>query len=167
MYSEGNKLPMSTQDKTTNTITALSVAEYFLERAKSENKKLTNKKIQKLVYYAQAWSLVANDEPLFSEKIEAWVHGPVIPSLYEHFKVFGFGPILHSATSASDHFSKKQVQLLNDVWKVYGKYDAEYLELLTHSELPWQKAREGISDVEHSSNRIDLEVMKEFYATKK
>ena len=161
---------MNDQHQTTDRITALSVAEYFLEKARKargEKKKMTNKKIQKLVYYAQAWSLAVYNEPLFSEEIEAWVHGPVVPSLYERFKVFGFGPISHNATNTSDQFSKKQLRLLNDVWKVYGKYDAEYLELLTHSEMPWQKAREGISDVEHSSNKIDVEVMKEFYATKK
>lgn len=39
-------------------------------------------KLQKLAYYAQAWSLVWDDAPLFSERIEAWANGPVCPDLY-------------------------------------------------------------------------------------
>ena len=61
---------------------ALTVADYFLYKANKEKKPITNKKLQKLVYYAQAWSLVLNNKKLFSEPIEAWVHGPAVRSLY-------------------------------------------------------------------------------------
>jgi uncharacterized phage-associated protein len=40
-------------------------------------------KLQKLVYYAQAWALVWDDEPIFDEEIEAWANGPVVRGLYE------------------------------------------------------------------------------------
>ena len=43
-------------------------------------------KLQKLIYYSQAWSLVWDDEPLFPERIEAWINGPVVPELYERHK---------------------------------------------------------------------------------
>ena len=45
---------------------------------------MTTWKLQKLCYYSQAWSLVWDDEPLFTEKIEAWANGPVIPDLYQN-----------------------------------------------------------------------------------
>ena len=74
-------------------LNAQQIAEYFLWKAQGEKKAVTNKKLQKLLYYAQAWSLVLRDKKLFSNKIEAWVHGPAIREVYFEYKKFGFGPI--------------------------------------------------------------------------
>ena len=147
-------------------VTALAVAEYFLGKAGERGKSLTNKKVQKLVYYAQVWSLVLDGEKLFDEDIQAWVHGPAIPSLYGEYKKFGFSPITGRVSDAVSVFSKKQTKLLDEVWDVYGKFDAGYLEMLSHSELPWQEAREGVSDVVHSDKVINLETARAFYAQK-
>ena len=57
-------------------------------------------------------------------------------------------------------------EFLNQVWAVYGKYDAAYLELLTHSEEPWQKAREGVEPNVGSENVISLDDIKTFYSSK-
>ena len=149
-----------------NKIAAVSVAEYFLEKAEKSARKITNKKIQKLVYYAQVWSLVLNDEQFFDEGIEAWVHGPAVPSVYKKYKKFGFGAIPHSPSDLSGIFSRNQREVLDEVWDVYGKYDAEYLEMLSHSEEPWQLAREGFSTFENSDKKIDLDKAKDFYAKK-
>jgi len=147
---------------------ALDVAFYFIKRGLEEKKPITNKKLQKLVYYAQAWSLVLNNEKLFNERIEAWVHGPAIPSLYEKFMQFGSEPIALNPSEFSHklNFSKKEEELLSNVWQVYGKYPADYLEALTHSELPWQEARGGISASQSSNNTIKLETIREFYGRK-
>ena len=54
------------------------VANWFLSKGS-----VTHKKLQKLCYYSQAWHCALYDgTPLFAERIEAWVHGPVIPELY-------------------------------------------------------------------------------------
>ena len=65
-----------------------SVADFFLARAS-----MSPKKLQKLVYYAYAWTLALLNETiddlhfrLFHNKIEAWVHGPVVPDLYQQYK---------------------------------------------------------------------------------
>ena len=44
---------------------------------------LSTMKLQKLCYYAQAWSLVWDDEPLFNEDFQAWANGPVCPDLFD------------------------------------------------------------------------------------
>ncbi len=147
-------------------ISALSVATYFIDRANKENKPITNKKLQKLLYYAQVWSLVINDEKLFSERIEAWVHGPAIPVVYREYKSFEFNPIKLDTSNSSFHFSKKQSNLLETIWSIYGKYDAQYLEALTHSEQPWQEARKETSTSEPSNKVISLAKAKKFYAGK-
>ena len=57
-------------------------------------------------------------------------------------------------------------EFLNQVWSVYGKKDAAYLEYLSHSETPWQKAREGLEPHIGSEKEISLLDMKEFYGAK-
>lgn len=149
------------------TYSALEVGLYFLYLSNKAGKKITNKKMQKLVYYAQAWSLVVNNKKLFSDKIEAWVHGPAVRSLYVKYKEFGFNPILKVVNQKSiDVFSEKDKGLINEVWKLYGSLDASYLEMLTHSETPWQEARDGLQNSESSRSEISLKTMKEFYSEK-
>ena len=148
-------------------ISALLVAEYFINKANREGKPITNKKLQKLVYYAQAWSLVLNKKKLFSDKIEAWIHGPAVRSLYIKYKDFGFNPIKKDIDQETlEVFSGEDKKLLNSVWKVYGKLDPSYLEMLTHSEKPWQEAREGLEGHESSTNEISLDSMKGYYIEK-
>ena len=54
---------------------------------------VSHKKLQKLIYYVEAWNLVHLEEPLINEDFEAWVHGPVVPELYQQLKEFGFNQI--------------------------------------------------------------------------
>jgi uncharacterized phage-associated protein len=148
-------------------ITALTISEYFIDKANKDGKSVTNKKLQKLVYYAQAWSLVLRNKKLFDEKIEAWVHGPAIKSLYLEYKKFGFSPIKKEADrSISKSMSPINKKLLDSVWSVYGNLDADYLEMLTHKEAPWQEAREGLESSENSENEISVRSMKIFYTQK-
>ena len=148
----------------TKKISALQVAEYFIDKANEEKKPITNKKLQKLVYYAQAWSLVLNNKKLFSEPIEAWVHGPAVRSLYVQYKKFGFEPIREEIKPDTLNISGKTKELLDTVWNAYGKLDAGYLEMLTHSEEPWREAREGLQSSEGSKNEISLKTMKSYYS---
>ena len=67
-----------------------SVANYLLSYAKKRNSSVDNLKLQKLLYYAQAWHLVFRGKPLFRERIEAWVHGPVVPLIYREYRKYGY-----------------------------------------------------------------------------
>ena len=150
----------------TKALKALDVGRYFLYLANQEKKPITNKKLQKLVYYSQAWSLALNNKKLFKEPIEAWVHGPAVRSLYVHYKKFGFEPIAEEINPDILRVSGNTKELLDSVWKIYGKMDAGYLEMLTHSEKPWQEAREGLQSSESSGNEISLKTMRSYYAEK-
>lgn len=135
-------------------ITSKKVAEYFLSK-----EKLSPKKIQKLVYYAYAWFIVLNNQDpdhiqnvLFAEEPEAWLHGPVFPSLYNEYKEYGWNSVpKHKKVEFED---KELPKFLDKIWKVFGKYSADDLEYMTHQEDPWKKAREGASPVEYSRNKI-------------
>lgn len=138
------------------------VAKYFIWKAASEGKAITNKKLQKLLYYAQAWYLALKNRPLFRDDIQAWVHGPAIPSIYHKYRNFGYEAIIEDIDT-KELGSLMKDDLLAEVWKVYGKLDTEYLEALTHNEMPWQKAREGLNAGDASTSVISREDMKEFY----
>src|ERR1700733_13492521 len=62
--------------------TVFDVAAYMLAKRGA----MTAWKLQKLVYYSQAWSLVWDQRPLFADRIEAWANGPVCPNLYSRHR---------------------------------------------------------------------------------
>lgn len=74
--------------------TASRIADYFLAFANATGSLVTNMKLQKLVFYTQAWHIAVFNEEIFDEDFQAWVHGPVLPSLYEKYKSFQWRPIL-------------------------------------------------------------------------
>ena len=144
------------------------VAHYFMAKSKEKGTNdLSNKKLQKLLYYAQAWSLVLRDKKLFKDKFEAWIHGAAIPVVYRRYKQYGFNPIDEKFDEGElESLSEDEKQLLDEVWDVYGKYDADYLEALNHSEEPWQKARRELQPFQPCSMKIDETTMKNFYGAK-
>lgn len=116
---------------------SLDVANYFLAMEGDEGE-ITNLKLQKLVYYAQGFSLALLEEPLFNERIEAWMHGPVVASLYHRFSHLGSQSIPPPKRFDDSVFNRNQRRLLNDVYSVYGQYSAWKLRQLTHEEDPWR-----------------------------
>ncbi len=141
---------------------------FFILRSNESSGKLpiTNKKLQKLLYYAQAWNLVFNDKKLYTEDIEAWIHGPVIPVVYHKYKAFGRMPIQEDVSLDETVFTHNELDVLEQVWKVYGKFDGDYLEMLSHSEDPWIMARGKAEVTESCTTVIDPLVMRDFYTAK-
>ena len=144
--------------------TVFDVARYILTRLDEDGKlPVTTWKLQKLVYYSQAWSLVWDDVPLFDAPIQAWANGPVCPALYQVHK----GKFKISAAAEIDGnpraLTKAQQETVDEVIKHYGRHAPQYLSELTHSELPWQEAREGLSATERGNRAIKLDTMAEYY----
>ena len=143
-------------------VKSLDIANYFFLLVQKKGGSITNKKLQKVLYYSQAWSLALRGVPLFEDPIEAWIHGPVVPKVYHHYKKSGFGPI--SIKPVTSSLSLEIQEFLDEVWRVYGKYDAEYLEILSHSEAPWILARGNIEADKACDNVISHESMRSFYS---
>lgn len=118
--------------------TARDVAQYILERRGP----MTTMKLQKLVYYSQAWSVVWDDDVLFSDSIEAWKNGPVVRDLWEASRgQFRVGTI---AGADSTSLTAVQRDTVDRVLEFYGDRDAQWLSDLTHMEDPWKDAfRDG------------------------
>lgn len=135
------------------------VAQYILEKKGT----LTALQLQKLCYYAQAWSLVWDDEPLFGERIEAWASGPVAPVLYNIHR--GFYQVSEIRSGDPSKLNAEQRVTVDAVLREYGDRTAGELATLTHQEAPWQDARQeaGLKPGERSTVEITLASMAEFY----
>ncbi len=113
---------------------ALDVANFFIEMTNADEEGcMTNLKLNKLVYFAQAWSLAKLNKSLFEEDIQAWPHGPVIPSVYRAFSPCGRERIAETAGEYDDNiYSDEERDLLLDVLEKYCSYSALGLRALTH-----------------------------------
>lgn len=136
--------------------TVFDIANYFLSK-----ESMSHKKLQKLVYYAYSWILALLNESgndlqfhLFNNRIEAWVHGPVIPDLYQEYKKYGWQDIPKKEVYNGPAFSTDVEDVLTQVWDVYGNLKANELEMLSHRETPWINARKGVAAYESTSNEI-------------
>jgi uncharacterized phage-associated protein len=120
-------------------VSVYDVANYFLAQSSDEAGDLiSNLKLQKLVYYAQGCHLAVFDEPLFDEPIEAWLHGPVSPVLYQKYKSYESSGIPCPDEADFTVFTTKQRELLEEVYSVYGQFSAWKLRNMTHEEAPWK-----------------------------
>lgn len=150
-------------------LTPNHIADYFVALSNVTQSLITNLKLQKLVYYAQAWHLAMKNEPLFDEDFEAWVHGPVIPSLYFQYKEFGWKPIMRddlsedSLQKISSEFGEDLCKFMSELCEEYFGSSAYELEMLTHKEDPWKIARNGLAEDLPSHNIITKESLIKYY----
>lgn len=137
--------------------TAHDVAKYILERIGA----ITAMKMQKLVYYSQAWSLVWDEEPMFEEEIQAWANGPVIVDLYASHR----GKYMVENWPQGDvaRLSSENMATIDAVLTAYGDLSSLDLSQLTHSEAPWIEARAGLAPGERGSKVITQDSMADFY----
>ena len=135
----------------------VDVAAYIL----AHKGRMTAMKLQKLVYYSQAWSLVWDERPLFSDRIEAWANGPVCPSLYSlHAGQFDVSQIPGGNPEALDETAKETIDA---VLADYGDISSQWLSDLTHAEPPWADARGDLPLGTRSNREITHAAMAEYY----
>jgi len=152
-------------------IGAVDLAKYIL----AVQGPMSHLKLQKLVYYVDAWHLVFNEKALVPEDFKAWVHGPVCVPLWHAIK--DFSTLNGEVQVKADHkdpvikkveskLGSDQLALIKDVLKEYGDKPAHHLENLTHAELPWKEARGGLPANEHSTTKIKKSTMKSYYRSR-
>lgn len=137
-----------------------NVARYILEHKGGH---MSTMKLQKLVYYTQAWSLVWDEKPLFDSRIEAWANGPIIPDLYGQHRGL-FTATIDTFPEDSEKLTEDEKETIDVVLGAYGHLNGQQLSDLSHSERPWREARKGVEDGASSTNEVSKEVMQEFYS---
>lgn len=157
---------------------AMDIANYVVKKAKDNNKKITNLLLLKILYYLQAKFLVDTENVLFSEKIEKWGYGPVVPEVYSYFKDFGSSPIEHPmsyaihdndtfkvVTPANRNLKQEDIIQIDEIVTVlFSKYENEPFKLVerTHEEPMWINDKESII----KGNRhieYDINEMKKYF----
>ncbi|EEV6044720.1 DUF4065 domain-containing protein [Escherichia coli] len=142
--------------------TANNIADYLLFFAHEHGDQITPLKLQKLVFYADAWYMALNnDRELIPNQFEAWVHGPVVRELYNRFSDYKWRAI--DEEIKRPELPNGVVNHLDEIYKVFGGFSAYELEQLTHQEKPWILAREGVQEGEPCRNLIDKKITSDFY----
>ncbi len=135
------------------------VARYILDQCGE----MSTMKLQKLCYYAQAWSLVWDDEPLFDEEFEAWANGPVCRELYLQTKG-QFTAVPDDEPGKPEVLTENQKDSIDRVIEFYGVRNAYWLSQLSHTEDPWNDARVGVPIGRGCNHIITKESMAIYYA---
>ena len=141
-------------------ITVFDVANYILQKTGQ----VTSMKLQKLVYYSQAWSLAWDDEPLFCEDFQAWANGPVCPELFKAHKGHFRLPSDFFASVADSKLSQVQTDTIDVVLEDYSEMTPRELSDLTHRERPWKEARGNTPPGMPCENVIEKDVMRDYYS---
>ncbi len=138
-------------------LTAQQVAEYFLRKTESDelDDAISNLKLQKLLYYAQGYHLGLYKKPLFDDDIEAWAHGPVVPSVYRKYSHCKSGSIPAPHSARTLEIDDKTKLFLDEVYRVMGQYAPWKLRNMTHNEPPWKNTKRN--------EVITKEVMKKYF----
>ena len=124
---------------------------------------MTVMKLHKLLYYAQAWTLVWDEKPLFCQKIEAWANGPVVREVYALHR--GKFEVSSWEKGHADALTPRQQRHIKSVLKFYGDKTAQWLSDLTHREKPWLEARRGLAPLARGSREITTAAMHEYYSS--
>jgi len=152
----------------------LDVCRHVINYSNNKDYGISNLKLQKVLYFIQAYFLISTNKQCFKEKIEAWDFGPVVPEAYREYKQFGSGDIPTISFVVDfdkDNIWNSKVQQYEDdviasVDKVmieavvdkFADYSATDLVSITHRQAPWKNAYQ-----QGRNNEITLEAIKEYF----
>jgi len=151
-----------------NSSKVLAVARYLLSLANDEPEPelVSHLRLQKLVYYVQAWSLAWRGSPMFPNRIEAWQHGPVVRDLYPHFAEFKNASIPAPESPTPDDLHDDERELIEWVWRTYRGESAAALRKRTHSEPPFQQAWARRSSPDRCDEEISQDSLLDYFRTR-
>lgn len=153
-----------------------SLANFILQSFDPVKLELSNKKLDKLIYFVHGISLVRFDRRILRNYFEAWDHGPVVRVVYNAFKKFGFAPVQGMATyvdlfdkiekvASTDRITPREAEFIYRVVSAYVQYSADELEALTHAPgSPWYRVKNLPAEHTTYQNRIPDQMIREYFA---
>lgn len=148
------------------------ISDYVIFRLKSEGQTdLSVLKLQKLLYYIQAWHLAFFQRRAFEGEFQAWIHGPVNREIYDLYKDKKY---LYSEINLDDISDPEVTEKLDEELKIhidtileaYAKFSGIQLEIMTHDEFPWVEAREGYKPNQRCEVSIKDTSMIDYYGAR-
>lgn len=148
--------------------TVHQVADYIVAKLEAGRSSVSTLKLQKLLYYVQAWSLATKGERAFPGEFQAWVHGPVCRDVFDRFKdKYSLYDVVRSDESMRESASRLdgEAQIhVDEILEAYSPFSGTQLEIMTHREDPWIIARGDCKPLERCETVIKDEHMKTYYA---
>lgn len=135
------------------------IADWFLNK-----ESMSHKKLEKLLYLAYGYTFAILNRKLFDEQFYAQVHGPIVKPIYNQYQDYGLSEI--GKINIKPKFDADTEDVLEQVWQVYGKYDGIELESIVRQTMPWQKARQGISNLDGRGYKISQQDIADYFSTK-
>ena len=124
--------------------------------------------LQKLLYFIQGMSYALNEKPMFKERCQAWIHGPVYPKVYDMFKDFKYNPIDDDRFVLIENneveLTNKEIKIIDLVVTTFGEYSGRILEKITHKQDPWTIARTGYAEDSRSHQEISEKEIKRYFS---
>lgn len=151
---------------------ALDVSQYVIKYSNDQDYGISNLKLQKILYFIQAYFLIRKNEPCFANKIEAWDIGPVIPDVYDKYRQYPSGDIPtedYFSTDEDNIWNSKRVkyqdviadndkQIINKVVDKFADNSAIGLTVLTQKQTPWINAYN-----QKYSNEITIDALRLYF----
>lgn len=119
-------------------------------------------KLQKLLYYCQAWHLVWEERPMYRARIEAWANSPVVRTVYDKHR--GQFQVSKWPDGDAENLDDDERTSVDAVLDFYGDKTAQWLSELSHRELPWLDARRGLGPTTRGNAEITHAAMAEYYS---
>lgn len=138
----------------------MAIANNIIKKSNDNGIRISNLKLQKMLYFAQGESYRENNEPLFSSELQAWQHGPVSPIVYSEYCFYGASPI-PNPDDVQD-LDECENKIIDSVIEKYGNMDVWDLVDLSHSQKPWKETYNS----SHNGNVIDNDLIKEQFKKK-
>ncbi len=160
--------------KMSNYYDVLDVSRYVINYSNEKGYGISNLKLQKILYFIQAFFLVNKDQPCFKDEIEAWDFGPVVRNVYKEYKRYG-GSVIPTIKTyiecQDDDFWSSKVknyddtlineddkELIKDVVDAFRDFSASDLVRITHKQTPWKEAY-----AEKKNGKITIKAMREYF----
>jgi len=119
---------------------ALNLSQYIVSKCIVEGQPISNLQLQKILYYIQREFLRKVQRAAFSDSIEAWQFGPVVPEVYYYYCGNGSMPIYMTFENFELYSEDKSIvdpivetlrvldpwDLVNKTHKIGGAWDQIY-----------------------------------------
>lgn len=115
---------------------AYSIAKYIINWCNEHSIRITNLKLQKLLYFLQGEIVKQTGNRLIREDFYAWQLGPVIPEVYNAFSMYSSSTLPKQESSIT--IDPQLENHIDAALSKYAKKSAWDLVDLSHSQDPWK-----------------------------
>lgn len=122
---------------------ARKICNFLITRANPEALRLTNLRLNKLLFFIQGHALVSRSSGLVRNHFEAWQYGPVVRTVYDAFKSFGERTITEparyldyatgrEATIPFDDIKSDDAEFIRRICESYAQFSTARLVAVSH-----------------------------------